>query len=158
MTRSHVVAMAFCAMCLWGCSTPDKRDSPPQTATLWLGGTFNVPGGVTYSRKSDSTSCAHLTTLAENLKAVGENLQDKTTTVTANEPIVVELYYEQMNPKASCRVIIEFTPEAGFTYLLFLNQVPILFGARCEPLLKRYLPLEKRSFDEPFRKVCAALS
>jgi len=149
--RRTLLMLFTSGLFLDGCSTsPDGG----KATTLELAGTFNVPGGVTYSLKDDAVSCKSTTVLVQDLMAKGYDLQNRTVTIPANRSVIVEALYVQTQPRGTCQVSVEFMPADGGTYLIFLDQVGLLFGPRCNVFLKEYVPHTKTVVDKTFKKVC----
>lgn len=149
--RSALAIALVAGLLVCGCSTVLGENN---VTTLELAGTFNVPGGVSYSLKDDAVNCRTTTILVQDLKAKGDDLQHRKVPITANTPVVVEVLYDQVQPKGGCRVTVEFLPTNGGHYLISLNQVSLIFGPRCDVFLKEYVPHSKSFADKPFKKVC----
>jgi hypothetical protein len=113
-------------------------------------------GVVAYSLRDNANSCRHVKILAEGLNNADRDAPYGDSVVPATGPIVVEYRYVQSTPAVTCRVAVEFTPEGGATYFLYLQELPIQFGGRCDPVVKRLLPHGKKFGDVQFKKVCAS--
>ena len=143
-------AVAICLL-LGACATAYVPPKEGPIATLRLAGLVGSKGSTAYYLKEDAESCTGMAVLANGLKSTDSS----TVSVRAGAPVVVEIFYGYWEAKysASCRTILEFTPESGATYFLELNESYFLVQRACVPTLQKELD-EKRTVGVPFRKVC----
>jgi hypothetical protein len=148
---SNRSAIAICSCLLLGaCATAYVPPKEGPIATLRLAGLVGSKGSTAYYLKEDAESCAGMAILANGLKSTDSS----TVSVRAGAPVVVEIFYGYWEKyAASCRTILEFTPESGATYFLELNESYFLVQRACVPTLQKKLD-EKQTVEVPFREVC----